>query len=557
MNIPFGVPNLVGLSNYAELTSPNGVLHERFSRKNLFTSLYLAVIQHADDIVMGNLVFDALQYVTGPFVGQYRIIGLSDYVELIDQFELFNCRLPEDESFLVVFDHFSDPKNCYMTKLSEDPVLLKDRFAERYTLGVRFLLGYRNGNFELRWVHFRGNMQLVPLNNNGRSLYFPTSPDRAREQGLVQYTHAGHLFAILQSKSKDRCSECKKFSKFDNYIELDRIIGLYLVPAVYLPHNDLLPIIVSPTNNKLFNFSIIRHHQYISDYYQRTNESNLLGNLYRQNYLSTDDALRRLTESAASSDNFEYFRTSLKIYWEFQRKSQIQLLNKYLPLISFYGDEQTGLVSVSGVQENYQSSRNDFYKKITLPHNLHQELKAAYLEERKKIHQQETFISMVFNQDEAPTYFVPLQNMELMRQLENFIVHETSQWLNISSSELEITSSYAFREYSRDSIIRWHVDPIETQPITAIIHIADSSSGTCTESEECWELSIAKGFYFNSWDVDKVVLAEGEVLLIQSGKIPHARLIPSSYEYYTNAFVHLAPKNWNELPILQLLSRGG
>jgi hypothetical protein len=44
----------------------------------------------------------------------------------------------------------------------------------------------------------------------------------------------------------------------------------------------------------------------------------------------------------------------------------------------------------------------------------------------------------------------------------------------------------------------------------------------------------------------EINLEVGQMLLFQSAKLPHARMIPLEAEWYANAFVHLAPVGWAE-----------
>ena len=43
---------------------------------------------------------------------------------------------------------------------------------------------------------------------------------------------------------------------------------------------------------------------------------------------------------------------------------------------------------------------------------------------------------------------------------------------------------------------------------------------------------------------DEIYLKEGQGVLLQSGKLPHARIKPYQGYSYANIFVHLAEKRW-------------
>jgi hypothetical protein len=208
------------------------------------------------------------------------------------------------------------------------------------------------------------------------------------------------------------------------------------------------------------------------------------------------------------------------------------------------------------------------YYKFDLPEVFFNNLRRKYMKIREKS-QNESIISIVFNQLEVGTKYIPIDETDL-NILSELVRHELSRWLNISENELVQTSIYGAREYRRGSIIRWHVDPDETQPFTAIIHIADSrmesnlfgngeSSSNSSNEKTCeedldkseWELQISSTAMKNSAhdnsNIINVLLNEGEVLLFESARLPHARIKPLKLSWYSNAFIHYSPRNWNKI----------
>ena len=174
---------------------------------------------------------------------------------------------------------------------------------------------------------------------------------------------------------------------------------------------------------------------------------------------------------------------------------------------------------------------------------------------------------------------------QLLNTLTEVVHNITAAWMGVHVTELKVTGSYACREYGNGAVIRWHVDPAETQPLTAIIHIADDLPDptgdvvqTAEEQQACinnegefaipcmpsnstrWHLSFPSNvtsFDCDSQDLNPsnvvsehdddlhhIDLQPGQLLLVQSAKLPHARLLPYRGQWYANAFVHLAPIGW-------------
>jgi hypothetical protein len=533
------------MRKYLEPATTKAALESRLLQKNVFPTLFVLLSREesfwnlfdvADDI------FQPVQYVTGPFVSNYRVMvkkALNNWLE--EQSITLNCYNGHmvNNLTLLVFDDPFNARTCTQFSspaLLNDPLQIKALFSNRYLIPVKFSLSkeYENQNLELKWVHFRGNFQIVSLNDNNSPLKF--SPPK---QEIIQYTRAGHVFAITDATRT--LSSSSNFTKFDQFMKFHEIVGLYIIPPVHFSSQDanlFYPIIVSPKNNKFINVSMIEEYQFLGVQEER------------------------LEKEQSEENEFEYFKRTLLAYWKYQRKSQIGFLQKHLPGIPFREDNFDDLArtisrkrhgnTVPPTMKTQFSGlyRKNIYKKIFLPPLLKEELSQEHFKQKYILNtsQEESYISMVFNQYQSPTYYIPLQNQTLLRELEQFVLRETCSWLDVSCDDLEITSAYGFREYRKDAIIRWHVDPIETQPITAIVHIADSLHCDPTVVHFCprWPLQTIKHeeYLLDFHEFDEIDLKPGEAVLIQSGKFPHSRLTPLPMDYYANAFVHLAPKNW-------------
>lgn len=104
-------------------------------------------------------------------------------------------------------------------------------------------------------------------------------------------------------------------------------------------------------------------------------------------------------------------------------------------------------------------------------------------------------------------------------------------------------------QYRKNAIIGWHTDPSLTQPITAIIHVGHGLVEEIEKNTCSWELQIASiCIESNHVNTTTVVLKEGEILILESAKLAHARTVKLKDDYYGNLFVHLREKTWS-LPI--------
>ena len=82
-----------------------------------------------------------------------------------------------------------------------------------------------------------------------------------------------------------------------------------------------------------------------------------------------------------------------------------------------------------------------------------------------------------------------------------------------------------------------------TQPITAIIHVGHGNTEKNTTN---WELEIASiCIRSNLVNTTRIILNEADVLLLESGKLAHARSAKLHDEFYGNFFVHVREKTWS------------
>ncbi len=177
--------------------------------------------------------------------------------------------------------------------------------------------------------------------------------------------------------------------------------------------------------------------------------------------------------------------------------------------------------------QRYTPSFTDVgFKKVATPPALHHALRAVYdqrLEAGTPEQIDETYLptgnpDFLFIDDVKAEYHQALQS-----------IHE--EWAGV---ELEPTAAYGLRVYRNGQTLIPHTDVLMTHVISSIVHIAH-------DTNEPWPL----------WIVDlqgnehNVVLEEGEMLLYESARCPHARPTPLDGSAYCSLFLHYKPVDWN------------
>ncbi len=496
-------------------------------------------------------ILQAIEYSTGPFVSKSIIMTVTAWESLMDSekesaLKQLRCpgykiHLKREEIFIVmVFDDLENRAKCETISVYPDepiqyfhpvhfPLMysstsalsLKSVIERRYQIQVNFYLSdMEQDPVEIAWAHFRGNTRVVSIGGDVDEplLIYPG-------EKVVQFTHAGHLFVIksVKSESDDVLQKCVDGA----------ILALYLIPAGISSNSvgETTVIDITIDTLKSFNIELLEHVAGTQSYYvEKPNVMDINAQKHLQSLLWT--------------------------YWEYQRRCQIHLNSILVPTLPMtkleIRNRDFGKVNNKGIV-----STTSLWKIVRLPTMLAELCKDDYEHNKIRLHHQtEISISMVFNQHEVDTYYVPL-NDSLLRHLETEVIRESSAWLGIPDVEWVVSSSYGAREYRRGAIIRWHVDPTESQPITAIIHIAEGGNDG-KNPENAWPIVVPKTLSGTQKDLDvanleEIFLAEGEMLLLQTAKVPHARLKQLNMDYYSNVFVHIAPRYWSTLEVVQAM----
>lgn len=133
-----------------------------------------------------------------------------------------------------------------------------------------------------------------------------------------------------------------------------------------------------------------------------------------------------------------------------------------------------------------------------------------------------------------PPYLIPISK-ELRKEVEEELRPMLQEWSKVDN--LVATSTYGPREYRRGSSLRMHCDLGDTHIISAILQIDREGM------ERDWPLIIIN----RENQKQNIYLEPGEMLFYESASLPHSRDLPLEGNYYTNMFVHFAPKNYSQL----------
>ncbi|MEO0493047.1 MAG: 2OG-Fe(II) oxygenase [Actinomycetota bacterium] len=175
------------------------------------------------------------------------------------------------------------------------------------------------------------------------------------------------------------------------------------------------------------------------------------------------------------------------------------------------------------------------FEKVATPSAVHRALRALY-DERVVCGELETPDKL-----HLPTGTPDFASIDDVGGMFQFALQSTHEdWCGV---ELEPTAACGLRVYRRGQTLIPHTDRVWTHVISSIVHIAH-------DTDEPWPLSIV--------DLDgvehEVLLEEGEMLLYESARCPHARPVPLDGEAYCSLFLHYRPIGWN-LTYRQLLDQ--
>jgi len=161
-----------------------------------------------------------------------------------------------------------------------------------------------------------------------------------------------------------------------------------------------------------------------------------------------------------------------------------------------------------------------------LPPETFKWLKAWY--DREKLRQEviESSSGPCMNQHIAPssvTHLTPDHKTRLSNEVRSIL----EDW---HGGPLSLTSIYGIRKYTNGSVLRMHVDTVNTHVVSAIINVDQ-------DCDEDWPLLI-----LDHHDNEHTIsMKPGDMVLYESAKLLHGR--PSTFKgrHYDNIFIHYKP----------------
>eukprot|EP00597_Dinobryon_sp_UTEXLB2267_P007086 CAMPEP_0170085228 /NCGR_PEP_ID=MMETSP0019_2-20121128/20163_1 /TAXON_ID=98059 /ORGANISM="Dinobryon sp., Strain UTEXLB2267" /LENGTH=484 /DNA_ID=CAMNT_0010301583 /DNA_START=81 /DNA_END=1532 /DNA_ORIENTATION=- len=166
-----------------------------------------------------------------------------------------------------------------------------------------------------------------------------------------------------------------------------------------------------------------------------------------------------------------------------------------------------------------------------LPEATYKWLKDWYIAEKLKFEQDEGAIGPCMNQHVAPTAITHI-TPELKDKLSSDLQGVLEEWYG---DKLTLTSIYGIRKYNNGSVLRMHVDTVNTHVVSAIINVDQ-------EVEQDWPLLILD----HQDNEHRVVMKAGDMVLYESAKLLHGRPDPFVGSHYDNIFIHYKPvEGWD------------
>lgn len=488
-----------------------------------------------------------LNWLESPFVNDIVVSNtvLNNRDEALDDLYLF-------DSLDYTNEHTRIPNSIW-----ENLAKLRSFIDGRHELSVKFVVNRDTITpLELRWVHFRGNLRIEPLGPDGNPLVVHPG------ESAGQYTRGGHIFIAMRTEEDSSTLQLDaQEEQHEGFVHLEsqikRIVGVYMMPATHQNCTNILDcslqIMIGPGQNVFYHTS----------------------KLAADTLCDAVTSMDLLFSYSVSPDLTNCFRALLLKYWEQQRLSQVYVNTWAVPTLlpvsqspvsTYTHDDGLGTVNNGEFIPLAQERERDLFKLFNLTDSLARSLSAYHYTRRRKINSSspEPPISLVFNQIEVPTRYVPLPQHLLDAVVEE-VRSAAAMWLNMRPADLLLTGVYGSREYGHGAVVRWHVDPVHSQPLTAIVHIADEcESSLC--SDDSWAIqvprSLSQQHIFSDYSTEAIHstawhhihLRVGQVMLLQSAKLPHARMVPFPGTWYANAFVHFAPVGWADRKIVRILS---
>jgi hypothetical protein len=169
------------------------------------------------------------------------------------------------------------------------------------------------------------------------------------------------------------------------------------------------------------------------------------------------------------------------------------------------------------------------FKLQRLPADTYRWLKAWYDEQRVIKMAKEKTSGVCMNQVVAPSEMTHLTS-EYKDKLSSELKPILQEWFGNDKPDLILTSIYGIRRYVNGSILRMHVDTVNTHVVSAIINVDQ-------KADKDWPLLILD----HEGNEHNVSMVPGDMVLYESAKLLHGRPDVFYGEHYDNIFIHYKP----------------
>lgn len=178
------------------------------------------------------------------------------------------------------------------------------------------------------------------------------------------------------------------------------------------------------------------------------------------------------------------------------------------------------------------------------PEDVLTELRQFYMRDRLKANpENHPFDDPNLSGRESDTWLLGLPN-RLKNKVIEAVKPIVAEWSGLPIDELEMTAAYGIRLYHSGSILRRHVDRIDTHILSAIIEIehlgVEGAEGNDENGRRSWPLQIMD----HAGKEHNVPDNAGQLILYESSTCAHGRETPFRGREMANVFVHFKPKGW-------------
>ncbi|KAJ8613648.1 hypothetical protein CTAYLR_003132 [Chrysophaeum taylorii] len=189
-------------------------------------------------------------------------------------------------------------------------------------------------------------------------------------------------------------------------------------------------------------------------------------------------------------------------------------------------------LALSDVQTNLVPNvTDDGFRLVQMPAKTYSKVLGWYRENHDRLKVPESDGGPLYNQRAVPTWHTPLPP-RLKDQVFDELKLTMEAWAP-ATAPLHGTSAYGVRTYENGSYLHLHVDTASTHVVSGIINVDQ-------QSRVPWPVQI----FDHQGNLHQVEMHPGNMLLYESAKLLHGRVVPFDGKFYANIFVHYAPETW-------------